>query len=99
APPPRPPPLPDALPISGQPGGTVPSGDPAPLDAAGPEPDVPFAEPFDGCEQEAPSLRSLPAPMTPHRATPSQGLRAGRVRSRLRSEEHTSETQSRFDLV
>src|SRR5699024_5780745 len=70
--------------MPGQPGGTVPSGDPAPLDAAGPEPDVPFAEPFDGCEQEAPSLRPLPAPMTPHRATPSQGLRAGRVRSRLR---------------
>ena len=70
--------------MPGQPGGTVPSGDPAPLDAAGPEPDVPFAEPFDGCEQEAPSLRPLPAPMTPHRAAPSQGLRAGRVRSRLR---------------
>src|SRR5699024_11509984 len=35
-------------------------------------------------EQEAPSLRPLPAPMTPHRAAPSQGLRAGRVRSRLR---------------
>src|SRR5699024_12825486 len=33
---------------------------------------------------EAPSLRPLPAPMTPHRAAPSQGLRAGRVRSRLR---------------
>src|SRR5207249_11298701 len=45
-------------------------------------------------------FRSVSAPARPRRATPEpRARRAGRDTLSVRSEEHTSELQSRFDLV